>query len=341
MIPEDILSAYSLESKKCKATLLSSGLINATWKLSCSEKEYIVQRINTNVFKRPDLIAKNLELLSSYLNRYPDYLFAGPIANDAGHTLTTGADVQSYRMFPYIKDSYTIDKVSTAEQAFEAASQFGKFTYMLRDFPVNDLEITIPDFHNITLRYEQFLFAIEKGNPTRIKQSENLIAELKSYGGIIEEYESIKKNPKFIKRVTHHDTKISNVLFDRHAKGLCVIDLDTVMPGYFISDVGDMMRTYLSPSTEEDTDLSKIAVREDVYHAIVDGYLSKTKEILTVEEKHKFSYAARFAIYMQALRFLTDFINNDSYYGAHYPDHNYNRAVNQLALLQKVEKRIG
>ena len=339
MIPEDILKAYSFDNNKCKATLLSSGLINATWKLSFEGEEYIVQRINTNVFKRPDLIARNLELLSSHLDQYPDYLFAAPLANNAGGTLTKGADGKSYRVFPYIRDSYTIDKVSTAEEAFEAASQFGKFTYMLRDFNVRDLQITIPHFHNITLRYDQFLTAVNNGNPSRVKQSEKLISELKSFAGIIDEYESIINNPQFIQRVTHHDTKISNILFDRDGKGLCVIDLDTVMPGYFISDVGDMMRTYLSPTTEEDTDFSRITIREDVYAAIVGGYLTHTQDILTSEEKRKFFYAGLFMIYMQALRFMTDFLNDDLYYGAKYPEHNFNRAKNQIVLLERLKEK--
>ena len=143
----------------------------------------------------------------------------------------------------------------------------------------------------------------------------------------------MKENSAFKKRVTHHDTKISNVLFDAQDKGLCVIDLDTVMPGYFISDAGDMMRTYLSPAGEEETDYSKIDVRENYFDAIVQGYLSEMKDELSAEEKKYFVYAGKFMIYMQALRFITDYLNNDIYYGASYELHNLNRATNQLTLL--------
>lgn len=341
MILEDVLSAYSLTRDACQAHLLSSGLINSTWKLSCGNNQYIVQRINTDVFKNPEDIAENLEMLSGYLAGQKNYLFVGPVKNKTGKSLTWGSDGNAYRVFPYIKNSYTIDKVSNANEAFQAASQFGEFTFMLRDFDVRKLKITIPDFHNISLRYKQFVSAIEIGDAERKEKSASLIKDLKAFSGIIDEYESIQQNPNFIKRVTHHDTKISNVLFDEHGNGLCVIDLDTVMPGYFFSDVGDMMRTYLSPSTEEDTDFSKIRIREDVYAAIVDGYLSHTRSMLTEEEKTKFFYAGTFMIYMQALRFLTDFLNNDIYYGAKYSDHNFNRAANQLVLLEKlVEKKV-
>src|SRR5206468_9716554 len=133
---------------------------------------------------------------------------------------------------------------------------------------------------------------------------------------------SIKVNPLFRQRVTHHDTKISNVLFNEQDKAVCVIDLDTVMPGYFISDVGDMMRTYLSPTSEEEKDFAKINVREEFFEAIVTAYLSEMKGQLTEIEKSHFIYAGKFMIYMQAIRFLTDHLNNDLYYGARYEGHN-------------------
>ena len=136
--------------------------------------------------------------------------------------------------------------------------------------------------------------------------------------------------------MTHHDTKISNVLFDEEGHGLCVIDLDTVMPGYFISDFGDMMRTYLSPVSEEEKDLSKIEIREEYFKAIADGYLHEMQNELTPTEKDHLVYAGKFLTYMQALRFLTDHLNNDVYYGAKYEGHNFVRAINQVALLKKM-----
>jgi hypothetical protein len=126
------------------------------------------------------------------------------------------------------------------------------------------------------------------------------------------------------------------VLFNKQGKGLCVIDLDTVMPGHFISDVGDMMRTYLSPVSEEEQDFSCIEVRDDIYEAIVHGYKCEMNETLTAKEQGYFFYAGVFMIYMQALRFLTDYLNNDRYYGARYPEHNHIRAQNQLVLLEKL-----
>jgi Ser/Thr protein kinase RdoA (MazF antagonist) len=160
------------------------------------------------------------------------------------------------------------------------------------------------------------------------------VRELVLHSDIVTEYRRIQNDPQFKLRVTHHDTKISNVLFDQWGKGLCVIDLDTVMPGYFISDVGDMMRTYLSPVSEEEKDFTRIQVRDEFYKAIVRGYYTQMKDELTSAEKNHFFYAGQFMIYMQALRFLTDHINEDVYYGARYPGQNLVRAGNQLRLLE-------
>jgi Ser/Thr protein kinase RdoA (MazF antagonist) len=333
-----VLAAYSLDPEDCKSEVLSSGLINATWKVTCKSKSYILQRINTQVFRKPEFIAENIDRIAKYLERFPEYAFVSPVMSAAGGSVVVSDDGH-YRLFPFIEKTYTVDKVTSPDQAFEAAEQFGKFTYMLRDFDVSQLNITLPDFHNITLRYRQFLEAAEHENPKRIQQATQLIASLKKYSYIIDTYEQIRADKDFILRVTHHDTKISNVLYDEKDKGFCVIDLDTVMPGYFISDLGDMMRTYLSPVTEEETDFSKISVRADIYEAIIGGYLRHTKSMLTPREKQHIFYSGLFLVYMQALRFITDFLKDDVYYGAKYPDHNFNRGMNQFVLLERIVEK--
>ncbi len=175
---------------------------------------------------------------------------------------------------------------------------------------------------------------LTSGNQHRIAASKNEIQFLKDHSWIADFFETIKANPNFKLRATHHDTKISNLLFDEHDKGICVIDLDTLMPGYFISDLGDMFRTYLCAVSEEETDFSKLVVRPTIYKAIVKGYLKGAGNMLSKDEADQIYYAGLFMIYMQALRFLTDFINDDVYYGAKYPLHNFNRASNQIKLLE-------
>lgn len=339
-ILRSILAEYNI-SDKATVQAFGTGLINNTWVVNDGGNKFILQRINDNVFKEPEAIAFNIEFIAEYLrSNHPDYKFTTPLATTSGQTLVHRKE-GFFRVFSFVEDSHTIDVVQTPQQAFEAAAQFGKFTKVLNEIDVSKLKITIPDFHNLSLRYRQFLLAIENGDPARKEDAKELIRELLSHSSIVDEYEKLIADKNFIKRVTHHDTKISNVLFDENDKGICVIDLDTVMPGYFISDVGDMMRTYLSPFSEEEKDLSKIIIRDEFYKAIVDGYYREMRDVLTETEKDHFFYSGCFMIYMQALRFLTDFLNNDIYYGERYPGHNFVRAMNQAVLLQRlIDKKV-
>ena len=337
-IPASVLSAYGVEATSIKA--YGSGLINNTWKLSTAEKEFILQRVNDTVFEYPEHIANNIRLIADYLKQHnPGYCFVSPLMTNTGKEMVYLKDRGFFRLFPFINDSHSKNVVTSPAEAYEAATQFGRFTKLLKDFDTSKLKITIPKFHDLSLRYQQFLFALKNGNPKRITESEKWINILVEHSDIASRYEEIKSSRQFKVRVTHHDSKISNVLFNSHNEGICVIDLDTVMPGYFISDVGDMMRTYLSPFSEEEKDFGKIEVREDIYNAIVQGYFNEMKKELTDIERKSFFYAGKFMIYMQALRFLTDHVNDDIYYGVKYEGHNLVRAANQITLLQRFIER--
>ena len=339
---EHVLHSYGIDPTKSGVETLTSGLINHTWKVSGGDREYIVQRINDQVFRQPLGVAANIRMIDGYLREHsPGYLFVSPVQNLNGEDIYFAEGQGYFRIFPFIKGSHTINAVSNPDEAFEAALQFGKFTRLLAGFEARLLHITIPDFHNLTLRYKQFEDALKHGDPERIKQSAELIAQIKKHSDIVESYEKIRANSMVRQRVTHHDTKISNVLFDDQGKGLCVIDLDTVMPGYFISDVGDMMRTYLSPANEEEKAFDRIEVREDFFKAIVNGYLSSMGDELTGPEQSLILYSGSFLIYMQAIRFLTDHLNRDIYYGARYQDHNFVRAGNQIVLLKRLDEKAG
>ncbi|HMI77794.1 MAG TPA: aminoglycoside phosphotransferase family protein [Ferruginibacter sp.] len=332
----NILSQYGLDENDCKILPLGNGLINTTWLIETAKEQYVLQKINDTIFRNPEDIAFNIKLISDHLKQYhPEYYFITPVKTVEGNDLVKNAEGY-FRMFLFVRDSHTIDTVERPEQAYEAAKQFGRFTNSLSGLDASQLKITLPHFHDLTLRYQQFEHALQTGNAERIERSKELILFIEQQKSIVDEFEFCKQN--LITRCTHHDTKISNVLFDQAGNGLCVIDLDTVMPGYFISDVGDMMRTYLSPVSEEEKDLSKIVVRKEFYEAIVDGYLSEMGQELDDLEKKYFHYAGKFMIYMQAIRFLTDHVNNDSYYGAKYEGHNFNRAANQITLLKRLQE---
>ncbi|HEY4324716.1 MAG TPA: aminoglycoside phosphotransferase family protein [Mucilaginibacter sp.] len=331
-----ILEVFGLDPKEHRTLKFGDGLINNTWKVTDSNGEdlFVLQRINKSVFKSPLDIAENISKVGKYLSQhYPDYLFVSPAPSAAGDYTIQYTDKEYYRLLPYVKNSVTINTVQTRDEAFEAARQFARFTRLLADFDTSKLKYTLVDFHHLSKRFLQFQQALESANKDRLITASEPIEKAQLLSGIAEMHSKIINENLIPLRVIHHDTKISNILFDADHKGLCVIDLDTVMPGYFISDVGDMMRTYLSPVNEEEQDLTKIKVREDFFAAIVEGYLSEMGSILTKTEKSLFVYSGKFMIYMQALRFLTDYLNNDIYYPITYPKHNLVRAQNQLVLL--------
>lgn len=330
-----VLSAYGFPSD-ASVTPHGSGLINRTWLIRSAKGAFILQQLNRQVFARPDHIAENIEEIGHYLSEhYPGIVFPRPVKAVNGETLVDAGPEGHYRLYPFIDSSVTIDVVHTPAEAFEAARQFGGFTRMLAGFPTERLHETLPGFHDLSLRYRDFRDALENGRPDRIRKSAQVIDYLKTQHHLVTEYERIRSNPEFKKRVTHHDTKISNVLFNRQGKGICVIDLDTVMPGYFISDVGDMLRTYLSPVSEEEQDFSLIRIRQPYFRAIVEGYMDEMSDELTQTEIDAFVYAGSFLMYMQALRFITDHLRDDVYYGSKYEGHNYVRAMNQATLLQR------
>ena len=336
-MPNPIVTFYGFKENECALSPFGNGLINYTGILEYRGHKFILQKINNTIFTNPFLIAENIHLLDIYFKaHFPGYLFVSPVPTLQNKEMVYLQDEGYFRLFKFVDGSITYDIVNNAAIAFEGARQFGKFTKLLSSFNINKLNITLPDFHNLNLRYQQFELSLQQGDKARIKACQPAIEFIKDQKYIVDIFNDIQTNVHFKKRVTHHDTKISNVLFDKNGKGLCVIDLDTVMPGYFISDAGDMLRTYLSPVSEEEKDFSKIQIREDYFQAIVDGYLSEMQNELSNEEKSYFVYAGKFMIYMQAIRFLTDHINNDIYYGAKYEGHNLMRCNNQLVLLKQL-----
>lgn len=331
-----ILKAYKIDNYELN--LLGDGLINKTWlvKDTLTDGAFVFQKVNDNVFKQPGDITYNIRLINDYLKkRYPEYLFTSPVKSLSGEDMIRDDEGGYFRLFSYVNSSITHNELNKPIQAYEAAKQFGKFTRLLSGLNISQLRTTIPDFHNLGLRFGQFIDSLKNPDSVKYQKAKEAIGFLIDNQYIVEEHKKIITSKDFKLRVTHHDTKISNVLFDIADKGLCVIDLDTVMPGYFISDMGDMMRTYLSPVSEEEKDFNKIEVRIDFFQAIVNGYLSEMRDELSESEKRSIVYAGKFMIYMQAIRFITDYLNNDIYYGEKYEGHNLVRGINQVTLLKQ------
>ncbi|TKC01294.1 phosphotransferase enzyme family protein [Pedobacter cryotolerans] len=335
---KDTLQQFNLNYDDYQISTFGSGLINKTYKLTAKQgtESYILQQINKSVFKSPLLVTKNIQNVGEYLlGKYPNYLFVGLIPSLNGEFSVKDTDGEFYKLSKFIKNSLTINTVDNCKQAHEAALKFGEFTSLLKDFDINDLHYTLTNFHNLTFRFEEFEKQLSTADKVRLIAAKDAIDLIYKHQNIVDTYNEIVKNNLIPIRVVHHDTKINNILFDEFNSGLCVIDLDTIMPGYYISDLGDMFRTYLCPVDEEEQDLTKIKIRADIFIAIATGYLKKMGEMLTPSEKRLFVYAGKFMIYMQAIRFLTDFLANDEYYGEKYPGHNLARAKNQLTLLEQ------
>jgi Ser/Thr protein kinase RdoA (MazF antagonist) len=333
---ETIFNSYGWQVISCEP--LVQGLINKTYIVKAKDGEFILQTINHHIFKSPKSIDHNINHLGKWLNTHePDYVFTHLVPNKEGSTLLT-MNGEYFRAFKKI-DGYALSVLKNDDQVFEAAQQFGNFTSVLNNFPIQNLQITLPDFHNLSLRFAQFSEALIKGNNARIENCKEAISFLLSHQHYVSTYENFIAHSDVKKRVTHHDTKISNVLFNNKESGskaenaICVIDLDTTMPGYFISDMGDMCRTCLCTVSEEEANLELVKVIPSRWEALQKGYLQAMNRHLSTFEKEHIFFAGQYMIYMQALRFLTDYLNNDSYYGAKYEGQNLVRAFNQIRLL--------
>jgi Ser/Thr protein kinase RdoA (MazF antagonist) len=241
-----------------------------------------------------------------------------------------------WRAFEYISDSYT-ENLRSPKKILSAAQCYGTFVRNLFGIDITKLTPTIPGFHDLNYRYNQFQLAKQQCKPERMTRSLELISKIEERKYLVDFYNNLTLNPAYQIRPMHHDCKLSNILFDTHTKkAICPIDLDTTMPGYFFSDLGDMVRTMVSESGE-DSPSEKIIIRKDLYDAILSGYQSGVGDALTQTELDHIHHGGLLMIYMQAVRFLTDYLSNDSYYKISYPEQNFVRAANQLALLEKVE----
>lgn len=329
-----ILSNYNLEPGSFQLERIGSGHIHDTFKLS-GPKSFVLQRFNDKVFTRPDIVQRNIRLAADHLHaHHPDYLFVAPLAANNGETMIPDEHGHLWRIFDYVGHSYSIDEASTVEQAYLAASAFGRLGRLLSNCDVAGFLPTIDRFHDLAFRYRQFLDELNGAGPDRQKAAADEIADAMRHSFIVTEYETLISKGVLRQGIFHNDTKINNVLFSKDTdKVIAVVDLDTLMPGYFIYDLGDLVRTIVSPVSEEEKDACKIEFRPEFYRAIIEGYLSEMKDSLLPEERSYLSFAGQMMTYIMALRFLADFLRGDTYYNTTYPGQNLVRARNQFRLL--------
>ena len=318
---------------------LTEGLIHQTFKVNSKDGDSIIlQQINTTVFRNPELVNENYRTISQHLKAHSSLRIPSLIKTSDLETLWRDESGMCWRAFEYIQNSYSETQASSARVVYHAARCYGEFVHALFDLDASTILPTIPGFHDLALRYHQLGHAISNGNPERIKECKDLLGTIERFKTLFHFYNKMVQSPEFKMRTMHHDCKLSNVLFEKGSgEAICPIDLDTVMPGYFFSDVGDMVRSMVS-SADENSPAENVDVRKDIYLAIISGYQSGIQDSFTEAENRHLHHAGMIMIYMQGIRFLTDYLQNDAYYRISYPKQNFNRADNQLQLLKKLDQ---
>jgi Ser/Thr protein kinase RdoA (MazF antagonist) len=341
---QEALEAFD-PSQEFMVEPITEGLINHSYRVTNKNNGFtlVLQQINQHVFKEPAALQHNYEMLWRHLQAKESVFFIpAPIYFPGESALFCDTHDRYWRIFEFIKNTQTIHITEDPLQAGAVAKTFAGFTASFDDFETKNLNIPLPGFHDLSLRFDQFQKAIHNGNFQRLQKAAALLSEIRKREHYVSLYEVMISSGEFKRRVMHHDAKISNVLFDKTSGAvICPIDLDTAMPGYFFSDLGDMIRSMSCCKNEDSTELSDLCVRPALYSAIVEGYLSIMEKHLSASEKKYIHYAGLMMTYMQALRFCTDYLNGDIYYKIDYREQNIDRAMNQFTLLQQLEEFLG
>lgn len=342
----DILGQFQLAEKVVAAEPFGNGHINDTLKVTNEKGEikYVLQRINHLIFKNVDMLQNNIHTVTSHIRKKLEEKGE----NDIDRKVLTFLPTKDGKLYYFDGDSYwrvclfiprsqSFEEVNP-ELSYEAGKAFGNFQSMLADLPEGALGETIPNFHNMEFRLQQFHEAVEANAASRLDEVRELVNEVEKRAKAMCIQEDLFREGKLKKRTNHCDTKVNNIMFDENGKVLCVIDLDTVMPGFVLSDIGDFIRTGANTGAEDDENLDNVNVNMDIFKAYTRGYMETAKAFLTPQEITLLPYGGRLLTYMQTVRFLTDYINGDTYYKIHSPKHNLVRTKAQFKLLQSLEE---
>jgi len=341
----EIFSSFNHNSELATIKELVSGHINDTYLIITKEgPNFILQRINHLVFKDVPGLTNNKVLVTQHLKSKIDLngldtLTLTFVPTKKGQYYYKDKLDNYWNLMLYIENSKNFEKVTNKNIAYEAGKLFGTFLNLTSDIDATLLTDTIPNFHNMEFRFLEFDNAFRKASLERLKLSEKEIKkvlELKEYMLILHNLKKDKKTPI---RVTHNDTKISNALFTSKNKGLCVIDLDTVMPGIIHYDFGDAIRTICNNAEEDEKDLTKVTFNIKYYKAFVKGFLKSQYQNISKIEADYLATSAKIMTFIMALRMLTDFLNDDIYYKIKYELHNLDRAKNQLKLIEDMDMK--
>ena len=346
---KSIFSEFDHKSNYVSHSELNSGHINDTFLVkSDGNKDYILQRINHDIFKDVPGLVNNKVLTSIHIrSKYPALSEAALSKKVLCFVKTkdTGLyylkkDGNFWNVMIFIDDSITYEIVVNEEIAYEGGKLLGEFLNHTSDFDSSQLIDVIPNFHDMSFRYKQYASSIQSALTSRLKKAAKYIKVVTDLKDEMHILQKLKEAGKIPVRVTHNDTKISNSLFDKDNKGICMIDTDTVMPGIIHYDFGDAIRTICNTAAEDEKDLSKVEFNIEYYKAYEKGFLEKTKDSLSPISLKYLPLAAKTMIFIMGLRFLTDYLNNDIYYKTNYSEHNLDRTKNQFKLIESFSKKI-
>jgi Ser/Thr protein kinase RdoA (MazF antagonist) len=328
-------------------TPVTAGHINDSFFVYTGGKEpaFVLQRINHHIFRNIEGLMSNIVKVLEHLNGKDlaayGFVPLRVIPDRDGRACYKDAEGDYWRMYNYIPGSVSHDLIGDPKIAREAGKAFGTFQLLTADLSGADLVETIPDFHNIATRLKTFRETAEKDPAGRVQESTPEIRFVEERAETMHAILNLGNAGLIPLRVTHNDTKINNILFNRQDKAICIVDLDTVMPGYSLYDFGDAIRTGASAAAEDEAELSKVDLRMDLYRAYSEGYLSVAMPFLLPGEISHLAFSARFMTYLIGLRFLTDYLDGDHYYRVRHEKHNLSRARAQFALVRKMEERSG
>lgn len=345
----NIFNRFITEGTYLAGETFGPGHIHDTYRIITAEKDcsdYILQRINTNVFRNVPELQDNMERVTAHLQKKISAI-PGSDARRECLTLipsaTTGRswfideEGSYWRMFLFIADHHSYEMVDSHHKAFEGGRAVGRFQALLADLSGPPLHETIPDFHNIAKRLDTFHMVVSNDSAGRVSSAAREIEEIMKREEQMKTIIRLGREGKIPLRITHNDTKFNNILFDNNDRALCIIDLDTVMPGYVHYDFGDAIRTAANTSTEDSADLASVSMDAGIFEAYARGYLSETSGTLNKTEIEYLPFAPGLLTYIMATRFLTDYLDGDHYYKIKYPLHNLQRNKAQITLLKSME----
>ena len=346
-----IISKFELSGEVTECEIYGSGLINRTYLVKTdTEAQYILQKINTYVFNDPDGLMKNIKGVTSFLADRITRDGGDPMRQTLNLILTKSGesylkddtDDSIWRVYVFISDATAYDRADRAGLLYEAARSFGVFQRQLSDYPAETLCETIPNFHNTAARYEAFETAVAADEAGRAASVALEIEKLRAYRPYASMITDALSSGRIPVRVTHNDTKLNNILIDNATgKGLCVIDLDTVMPGSLLYDFGDSVRFAANNGAEDDRELDRVWLRPELFEEYVSGFLAGVEDSILPAEIEMLPESVLVLTYELALRFMTDYLNGDKYFKVRSEDHNIVRTRAQIKLVEDIESKLG